>query len=196
MYHNRKDAGLQLAHALRKYSKLDAIVLGIPLSGMEVAYHAAKALHLPLDATVVKNFLLGATGTDVHFVNPAIVRDYDLSDKDVERLILEKKKKAKELYAYFGGKKYDLSGKIAILIDDGLSTGMTANIACQIVRMGGAKRVVLALPVAYSEALKSIESRADEVVCLNRQKEEVDISKFYTKFPNVDIPKIKEYLSG
>jgi putative phosphoribosyl transferase len=53
--------------------------------------------------------------------------------------------------------------KVAVIVDDGLATGSTARAACQVARHLGARKVVLAVPVALAEALDHFPE-ADVVV--------------------------------
>ena len=58
---NRAEAGRVLALKLSKYSgQDDVIVLGLPRSGVPVAYEVAHALRVPLDVFVVRK--LGVPG--------------------------------------------------------------------------------------------------------------------------------------
>ena len=61
--------------------------------------------------------------------------------------------------------RVNLTGRTAIIVDDGLATGATATVACQIARELGAIRVVLAVPVASAEAITSFPA-ADDVVAV------------------------------
>ena len=59
----------------------------------------------------------------------------------------------------------NVSGRIAVIVDDGIATGSTARVACRIARRLGAARVVLAVPVAPADTLRTL-TEPDEVVCL------------------------------
>lgn len=58
---HRRQAGEQVAEQLSQYkNQSDVIVLGIPRSGVPVAYEVAKALQAPLDVFIVRK--LGLPG--------------------------------------------------------------------------------------------------------------------------------------
>ena len=59
-----------------------------------------------------------------------------------------------------------LSGRTVIVVDDGIATGATARAALDVARAHGARRVILAVPVAPPETLRELQPFADEVVCL------------------------------
>jgi dienelactone hydrolase len=59
-----------------------------------------------------------------------------------------------------------LTGRIAIIVDDGIATGATAEAACQVARAQGASRVVLAVPIGPDDIVARFAGYADEIVCL------------------------------
>jgi putative phosphoribosyl transferase len=62
-----------------------------------------------------------------------------------------------------GRARVELTGKVAVIVDDGLATGSTARAACHVARQLGAGRIILAVPVAPAEALTSMPE-ADQVI--------------------------------
>jgi putative phosphoribosyl transferase len=57
-----------------------------------------------------------------------------------------------------------LDGVTALIVDDGLATGATARVACEVARARGARRVVLAVPVAPKEFADYFDGADDMVV--------------------------------
>ena len=55
-----------------------------------------------------------------------------------------------------GRTRHDLTGRIAVIVDDGIATGSTARVACRVARKQGAARVILAVPVAPAETLANL----------------------------------------
>jgi predicted phosphoribosyltransferase len=64
------------------------------------------------------------------------------------------------------GEPIDATGRIAIVLDDGIATGSTMIAALRAVRARRPAKLVAATGVASSEALHLIKQEADEVVCL------------------------------
>src|SRR5688500_11436163 len=62
-FHNRRDAGRQLAAKLAAYAgRADVIVLALPRGGVPVGYEVAAALEAPLDVFLVRK--LGVPGRE------------------------------------------------------------------------------------------------------------------------------------
>ncbi|TLM70696.1 phosphoribosyltransferase family protein [Pseudarthrobacter sp. NamB4] len=173
---DRVDAGRKLGLALDRLKGGDVVVLGLPRGGVPVAAEVAKALDAPLDVIVVRKLgvpfqpevAMGDIGEgetrvlDGRVVSLARVTDEDLAAVERrERALLEAR-----LERYRKGRaRTDLTGRTAVVVDDGIATGSTARAACQVARHLGAKNVVLAVPVAPAQALDSL-SEADQVFSL------------------------------
>ncbi len=59
-----------------------------------------------------------------------------------------------------------VEGRTAIVVDDGLATGHTAQAAARSLRERGATRVILAVPVAAPSSVAEMGEEVDEVVCV------------------------------
>jgi predicted phosphoribosyltransferase len=79
----------------------------------------------------------------------------------------------------------DLAGRVVIVVDDGISTGASMIAAIRAVRQKRPQRLVVAVPLACTDALLAIEREADEVVCLLPAVPLVAVSGFYQEFPAV-----------
>ncbi len=75
-----------------------------------------------------------------------------------------------------------LKGKTAVIIDDGIATGATARAACQVARAQGAERIVLAVPVAPPDTVRSLADVADEVVAVEQPRWLSSIGQWYHDF--------------
>ena len=75
-----------------------------------------------------------------------------------------------------------LYGRVVILVDDGLATGYTARAAIEAVRRAGARRIILAVPVAPEDSVVAMRDVADEVVVVDSVSSLVAIGDFYEDF--------------
>ncbi|HYB38236.1 MAG TPA: alpha/beta family hydrolase [Mycobacterium sp.] len=176
-FSDRVDAGQQLARRLDSLRGQDVVVLGLPRGGVPVAFEVAKALRAPLDVLVVRKLgvpfqpelAFGAIGEGgVRVINDSVVGEADLSDDDMAAV--ENKEWAELLRRSErfrrGHERISLTGRIAVIVDDGVATGATAMAACQVARAHGASRVVLAVPIGATDLAERFAEYADQVVCL------------------------------
>lgn len=204
MFKDRIDAGEQLTEKLKAYSgKSDVVILGIPRGGMVVASVVSRALRLPLDIIVIKKigfpgneeFAIGATGLEISHVDEGKIRELSVDRESLDAAIKSKQKEARERYDFLseGRTPQSLRGKDVILIDDGIATGETMNLAVKIVKKKFAKKVIVAVPVAAEDSLEKLD--ADEVICILKEKALRAIGEFYEEFSPVEDSEVKELLA-
>jgi predicted phosphoribosyltransferase len=73
-------------------------------------------------------------------------------------------------------------GKIAIVVDDGLATGLTMEAALRDLRKMHPARVIVAVPVAAAETVERLRSQADDVVALQVPSHFGAVGAFYKDF--------------
>src|SRR5207249_11442526 len=169
---NRTEAGRLLAEKLEKYAnRNDVVVLGLPRGGVPVAHEVAKHLRTPLDVFIVRK--LGVPGHEelamgaiasggVRVLNEDVVGALGIGDADIARVAgralteLERRERA-----YREGRAAaELGGRTGVLVDDGLATGASMRAAVLAVRRSGAKRVIVAVPVAPRAACAALQNEA------------------------------------
>jgi putative phosphoribosyl transferase len=176
-FKDRRDAGRALAKALGAWrGRPDVLVLALPRGGVPVAWEVAQALGAPLDVLVVRK--LGFPGQEEYAMGAIaaggvrVMGDADagwpVSARELEAVVArEQAELARREQRYRAGRPpLDLAGRVLILVDDGLATGATMSAAVQAARAGQPKRIIVAVPVASTEAVQSLGALADEVVCL------------------------------
>ncbi len=181
LYVDRSDAGRQLAGQLEYLRGQDVVVLGLPRGGVPVGFEVAKALGAPLDVLVVRKLSVpfqpdvtfGAIGEDTpRVVNDPIMRAARLSGNDVDAIEREQRAELyRQVERFRGGRRRaPLTGRIAVIVDDGIATGTTMRAACQVARAQGARKVVLAAPLG--PAYRNFpETSDDDVIRLLAQAE-------------------------
>jgi putative phosphoribosyl transferase len=207
MFSDRTDAGRRLARRLLHLADHDVVVVGLPRGGVPVAREVAEALQAPLDLIVVRKLgvpfqtelAMGAIGEDgVRVVEEAIVRRAGVSPDelaDVEaagRAELDRR-----VRRFRGGRtRVPLAGREVVVVDDGIATGATARAACQVARAEGARRVILAVPVAPPGWASRFADVADECVCVATPSSFRDIGRFYDDFDQTSDAEVLACLAG
>jgi putative phosphoribosyl transferase len=194
LFKDRHDAGRQLVPFLSKYKdRKDVIVLGLARGGMVVAAEIAAGLNVPLNVVVVRK--IGAPGNEELALgaiaehgegvfNHHLVGMLGVSPESLKREVERQKKILQDRLALYRGNTPppDFHGKTAILVDDGIATGASMRAAIQSVRHAGAKKIVLAVPVAAPDSLAKIEKEVDEAVCLSKPVFFEAVGGFYRVF--------------
>lgn len=194
MFYDRHDAGITLAKKLEHYkNNKNTIVLGLARGGVVVAYDIAKWLSLPLNVVVPKK--LGAPGNPELAIgailengegifNDNIIQMFRIPKRYIDQEIADKKSQAKvrsALYRQFAPLP-SLKNRTVILVDDGIATGATMLASIKAMRVEGVSKIVVAVPVASTEALRAVDQVADEVVCLYNSEDFFAVGYYYTNF--------------
>ena len=197
-FRDRSDAGRRLAKALAAYKREKPVVLALPRGGVPVAAEVAAVLNAPLDLILVRK--IGAPmqpelaiGAVVDGGQPIVVRNEDISQlvgvseiefKEICTAELAEIERRRE--RYLGDRtRVEVRGRVTIVIDDGIATGATTRAALRATRMRNPQKLVLAVPVAPTEALVEMRQEADDVVCLEAHERFRAIGWFYEDFTQV-----------
>lgn len=81
-----------------------------------------------------------------------------------------------------GRPRIPLAGRTALVVDDGIASGTTAEAACRAARILGAQRIVLGVPVAPTHAVTALGRVAEEIVCTETPVWMPAISQWYGDF--------------
>jgi putative phosphoribosyl transferase len=195
---NREEAGAALAAVLVGRRDPDPVVVALPRGGVPVGAVVADALAAPLDVIVVRKLgvpsqpelamgAIGEGGTRV--LNHEVVDTLRISDADLDaveqRERRELERRSRRLRA--GRAPLSLEDRNVVLVDDGLATGSTARAAIRVARVQGARRVVLAVPVAPAATVYELTRVADDVVCVATPEPFRAIGQWYRDFrPTTD----------
>lgn len=197
MFTDRVEAGKQLAKKLESYKGTDAIVLALPRGGVVIGYEIARTLSLPLDIVAVRKighpsspeYAIGAIDeSDETILNEAeagmIEREW-LTEE-----IARQHQEAKRRGTLYRGRKAPahVAGKIAIIVDDGIATGLTARLAARSVKAQKPQKIIVAVPVAPEESLLALKDEGvDEVIVLEPPEDFLGaVGAHYVRFDQVE----------
>jgi predicted phosphoribosyltransferase len=194
-FRDRRAAGRALAEVVANALSPDEhpVVLALPRGGVPVAFEVAVALGAPLDIIVVRKLgvpaqpelAMGAIGEDgVRVLNPEVIRHLRISERALESVEARERVELQRRARQFRGdaSMVALHDRTVVVIDDGLATGSTARAAIQVARAHGARRVMLAVPVAPHQTLAELAHIADEVICVASPQQFVAIGQWYEDF--------------
>jgi putative phosphoribosyl transferase len=109
--------------------------------------------------------------------------------------VRETREAARRLEAYRGLRREPvLSGRVVIVVDDGIATGATMVVALRWVRSRGARIVVAAAPVAPPGTVTELRRDADSVICPHTPEPFHAIGAFYESFGQVSDEEVKDVL--
>ena len=204
MFADRVDAGRQLAKRLAHYRQAEAtIVCGIPRGGLVVAAEVARALDLPLGLAAVRK--IGAPGNPELAIGAVDDDCLDLTDEGIagelgmsfDDLVQAGESARRKLRAWLAGMPpgpRPTGGGSVILVDDGVATGYTAEVAVGAMRRQGASRVVLAVPVAPEDTARRLQAQVDDWICLEMPEPFYAVGNFFAVWPQVTDDQVRALL--
>lgn len=209
---DRTEAGLVLAKAVafqmekQRGSLSNAsyaaspIVYALPRGGLPVAAPVADKLDCPLGVMVTKKITMpeneelaiGAVTADGH----TLWSRQNAADTDTDHAWQAAYQKAVQQSQQLGAYCPPLNptGCIAILVDDGMATGMTMLAAAQALRAKNPDQIWICAPVAPPEVVERLKKACARTVILETPEPFLSVSRFYQNFPQVDMETACRYL--
>jgi len=206
-FKDRQDAAEKLTEPLLKYKgKKDVVLYALPRGGVVLGVEIAKKLKAPLDLIIPRKIghpyypeyaicALAEGGSLVCNEQERQNADKDWLDKEVKKEQQEANRRSKT----YLGKKTRLSAKdkIAIIIDDGIATGLTMKAAILDIKKQQPKKIVVAIPVTPKETATQLETDVDEVIALEKPLLfRGAIGAYYQEFGEVNDDQVVDLLSG
>jgi putative phosphoribosyl transferase len=193
-FRDREDAGRRLAERLAGYRDEGSVVLTLPRGGVPVGYEISRTLGTPLDVFVARKLGapdqpelgIGAVAQGgVRVLNEDALEALAVPDGYIARAAEEETAEIERRLELLRGERPEpeVRGRTAILVDDGLATGVTARAAVAALRSHDPRRLVLAVPAA--QTAKILRSEVDELVCLEAPADLGAIGLWYEDFYQV-----------
>jgi putative phosphoribosyl transferase len=199
-FRDRTDAGLRLAErllpAVGHEIANDLVVIGLVRGGVVVAAEVARLLGTRLEALVVRKLgaprqpelAIGAvTAGQTRVLNRPLIQDLGISPQEVEAISDRARDAAIELAQALRVPTVlpDLTGKVAILVDDGLATGATMRVAVDAAAARNAARIIVAVPVAPLTMIEPFRRVADDVIAIVATDQLNAVGRWYERFDDV-----------
>jgi putative phosphoribosyl transferase len=195
LFKNREEAARLLAEKLRPYKGRHALVLAIPRGAAPMARIIADAIDGEMDVVLVHKlgapgnpeFAIGSVGESGEVYVSDDARTLQGSEeylREEAQTQLATLRRRRALYTPVRA-PIDPSGRIVIVVDNGIATGATMIAALRAVRAKQPARLIAAVAVAPPATINRIAKEADETVYLDAPEEFYAVGQFFLEFHQV-----------
>jgi putative phosphoribosyl transferase len=205
-FKDRCDAGRFLAEKLKHLANNpNVVILALPRGGVPVAFEIARELNVPLDIFIVRKLgvpiyeelAMGAIASGgVRVLNEDVIRKLGITKRMIDAATAEQHLELERREHQYRRDRptLDVTGRIAVLVDDGLATGATMRAAVQALQRRNPARIVVAVPVGAAETCQEFEEEVDEVVCGKRPQNFGAVGAWYETFTQTTDEEVCELL--
>ncbi|AKM82594.1 MAG: hypothetical protein UT28_C0001G0815 [Berkelbacteria bacterium GW2011_GWE1_39_12] len=201
-FNDRKDAGKQLAKRIETLmdgmNPRKTLVLGLTRGGVPVAKEIADYFNLPLDVLIVRK--IGAPLNSEYAIAAVSQHELVIGDHEFANYVKEQVEherfEIKRRLAYYRDEKPPLllKGKIVILVDDGLATGLSMGVALRELARLKPEKIIIAIPVAASDSLGLLVREGHPVIALRVTKNFSSVGNFYKVFNQITDEEVRSSL--
>lgn len=203
-FKNRTDAGTKLASSIGALPPGEVVIYGLARGGLVVARELANKLNAKLEVLLVRK--IGYPGSEEYAIGALAETSQPLFN-EAETLSLDKAwldvatykaaqvniQRAKDYRN--GAPIISPTEKVAIIVDDGMATGLSMKAAVQFIKTFKPKYVVVCVPVATSESLLILGGLPDKIINLELMDSFIPaVGSYYEDFPQVEDSQVKEIL--
>lgn len=207
-YVDRAEAGELLANHLEPVlPNLNLVVLALPRGGVEVALPIAMRLRAPLEVLVVRKLgapaqpelAIGAIASGGFiYLNQDLADGLGVSTRQITKI---RDREARELQRrealyYQSEKRINLADKRVLIVDDGIATGATMEVAIRAVKAAQPRALYVATPVAALSAIEKLHRFCDHIYSLQTPSMLGAIGEFYENFPQVSDERVIQVLAA
>jgi len=206
VFADREEAGERLAELLAGYRGTDAFVLAIPSGGVPVGLVVADRLELPFDLLILRKIPIpgnpeagfGALTLDGDLLlNERLVADLGLTPEQIQRLAAPVRDELVARNVRFRHERPfpALEGRTALLVDDGLASGLTLLAGVRLVRRCRPAAIAVAVPTAAAGSVERLAPEVDRIVCPNiRSGRTFAVARAYRKWYDLSAGEVLELL--
>lgn len=203
-FKDRVEAGQKLAETLKGYENAKVVVYALPRGGVVLGYEIAKALKAPLDLVITRKI---GHPLQSEYAICAVTESGNMICNEEEKARIDKLWLAKEAekerqeakrrhLEYLGGRqRLSAKGKIAIIVDDGVATGLTIKLAMREIKGENPRKIIVAVPVVPKDIAAKIRGEADLVALEEAEYYLGAVGAYYDDFPQVEDEEVINLIS-
>lgn len=206
-FKNRQDAGRQLSLLLKEYKNTPVVVYALPRGGVVVAAEISRFLNAPLDLIFARKighpyqpeYAIAAISESGHLMGSSREPLLSFGNEWLEREKANQMKEIKRRREKYlkARKEISVQNKIAILVDDGIATGLTMQVGIKELKDRHPKKIVVAVPVAPKRTASLIKEMVDDYVGI--EIDDADflgaVGAYYEEFKQVEDEEVIEILN-
>jgi putative phosphoribosyl transferase len=197
VFENRYDAGRKLAEKLYEYADKGVVVLGIPNGGVAVALGVALALNADLDLVISRKIPLplspeggfgSVTDNGTTIFDEEIIKKAGLSQSQINYQVNQVRSdiRHRSLLYHADQPPVSITGRMVIVVDDGLASGYTMRAAVESLRHRNPKKIIAAVPVGPEPVIEALKKVADSVVtCVVGKEPKFYIADYYRSWHDI-----------
>jgi predicted phosphoribosyltransferase len=204
MFHDREDAGQQLARKLKGRQLHNPLVLAIPRGGVVIGDVLARELGAELDVVLSRKLrapgqpelALGAVSESGRVsLNQHVgvfpeLKEYLAQERSCQLAEIARRKKLFRAVR----PQAPIQNRSVIVTDDGIATGSTMIAALKTIRGEEPWELIVAVPVSSPDRLEDVRRWSDEVICLESPEYFWAVGQFYRTFPQVSDEQVVDLL--
>ncbi len=203
-FRSRAEAAQMLAERLAEWRGKQAVVLAVPRGGVPMGALVATALDADLDVVLVRKlrspmnpeFALGAIDEEGKVWIGSAVERFGIDERwvrqEAERqraVIRVRRARYSEVHS-----PVEITGRTAIVVDDGVATGATMTAALRAIRARNPAYLICAIAVATPGAVQQLRTHCDAVVCLHATRAFFAVGEFFRDFAQVSDEEVIDLL--
>lgn len=202
---DRQTAGKTLARRLRKYVTSKTVVVALPRGGVILGFEVAKSLDVPLGLVLARK--IGHPASSEHAIaavaegvlpiynESGLMPVDDLWLKAAEARTRHLIDHQRRLYFTQNYSPPAIKGSIAIIVSDGMATGLTMQAAVYAVHHMRPAKIIVAVPVASNESIELIEPLVSKVIVLDKPRNFLGLVRsHYLHFPHINDMTVRQLL--
>lgn len=202
---DRESAARALAEALQSYRGQRPLILAMPRGGVPMGQVVAAALQGELDivqvrklgATFNPEYAIGAVAENGWRYLSPVASELGMTAAEIEQLTRVELQRMQARRRAWTGEHAPASptGRVVIVVDDGVATGASMIAALHALRDQQPKRLIVAVPVAAPDSLEKLRSLADDTVCLAAPAGFRAVGQYYRDFSQVEDDEVAQILA-